>query len=333
MALYTTTLAGPSGSNDRPPPAHTAASPFSDSINLWGTHLRTLFTVDGDGPTLVTGGFDWTTTDWTDHFPNGSDPPPKVGGTLLLGTDVFGFSDALQAGQPITLTVTYYIIEVDGGGYKFYFTIKPSSSVFGVGSPGDLPITSTTSHKASAYNGYSGAECFSSTDGTSFVLVMGATFSDTPSCGLGTFYIDRTRDSSGTADGRGAICGYAGSYSTTVDPGVTGVNGNHKRGHTYVMDFESGGIATQGGTGPLEGLYASGFLPGDLCNVVVPHAVVGLDQQLSPSFNVLMTFDAVGIADQPVISGGGTYYCLGAFCVVSEPPPGLPPATLVVAYE
>lgn len=338
--MYSTVLTAPGGSNTRPTPIpplfQTLPSPLSNSINLWGADVRRLITLDGTGPSLVTGGFDWTSIDWTSELP-ADGHPLKVGGILTLGTDIFNFTDTAQATVPITLTVGYFLILVDGGGFKCFFTIQPTVSFLSLGA---LPITADATHTTDGYNGYSTADSLAGSDGSSLTLVVGATDALGPRCGMGTFYIDRTRNGAGAADGRGAICGYSGSYGYTLDPGIFNKKGNAKRGHTYVLDLEVIGIDQQGGAGLLEGYHAAGFLPavfatgtrtGDAMNLVVPHTVVGHDQQLSASFNLLTTFDEVSTGDTVTVTGrGGTYYALGAFCNCSEPPPGLPPATVLV---
>lgn len=312
------------------------------AVKAWGSAINSLFSGAGLLKTSDAGQINWSTTSYT--------PITTANSINVIGYEVWQFNDSLQATKPTLVRAEYRQIVNQTGHTSYQINI-----VVGTATNGSGTLTGTTTQQFwvstfsqpfnIAADGFSGTvSCFSSGDGSSLVLALGPTVTTGTALsngGLGTFYVDRTRDASGAITGEGVVVGCAGWQNNGAV--VEGDVSHTGSGSFAVFGFTTNSVATLGSTSTTANIGVT--LPACVPSTLSSGTTVGFqaptvicNSKVNPPilaaiayFNTDIT---IGSTVTLTLSGSShTYYCLGSFCAYADRLPGTSSAALAVRYE
>lgn len=303
------------------------------AIKDWGSKISSLFSGAGLIQTSDTGQVNWTTTTFT--------PLGSTNGGTVIGYEVWRLNDSLQATKPIFFVVEYITSDASATTYQYYIRMTVTSSTNGAGSSngaltqGNIYVTNSTDVNTNNFGSLNTA--WSSGNGSWFNLVLGSVAGTGP--GLGTFFFDRTRDSSGAITNEGCAMGWTGATGKVVT--ATNTVGNASSGfyrvfnHTLLTVGSLGGSALNTSvllptigydflsTGTTEGVEAPPFICNQKLVPPILAAVSAITQELPG-----------GVEFDVTLSGASHHYIsLGSFANCANRLAGNTAWCLALRYE
>lgn len=330
MAVTTVTLTQPQNNGND-----------NAAVKAWGSTISGLFSGAGLTKASDTGQIDWATTTYT--------PIATANSINVIGYEIWKFNDSLQETSPVFLRVEYRQIVNLAGHTSYQLSIFFGTATNGAGTLIGVTKEFWLSPFSQPFNtpadGFAGTvSCFSSGDGSSLVLAFGpavTTGTANSNGGLGTFFIDRTRDSSGAITGEGVVAACSGWQNNGAF--LEGDVSTAGTGVCIIYGFTSNTILTLGSTTHTAntGVMLPAYVPGTMSagssvGLAAPNIIA--NGKLLPPILAALAYNNTDIAAGSTVSvnvsgATHTYYCLGTFCACADRNPGNTNAALAVRYE
>lgn len=308
------------------------------ALKAWGAAVSALFSGAGLVATSDTGQVNWTTVTPTYNVTNSTD--------ALVGYEIWKFNDSLQATKPIVLRVEYRDGFFSSGSVNYaYLNIAIGTTTDGAGNlTGTFTGQNVRLSPSGTTSPYSASQLhWSSGDGSYFNLAVApqATGAVAANLGVGTFWIDRTRDASGAITNEGACWGGCGYQNNSLPAPVTGGAAGTGFFETFSFGGSPGFALLGSATVASAGVTLPAYVPGSGSNgtqiAFDAPAVVANQKVLPPVLGALAYWNADIAAGStvtvPVSGSNHTYYCLGSFAACADRLPGQTTAALALRYE